>query len=178
MIPQLIARIDIKELKIKQLLIDLLERLSQKYPQALIYSLSVSKKSKTSERKESAEAMLNKLKLTQGVLIEQANMVSEELIRAAILLSEIWAEAIEDASRVYFGKYDGDLMINNLKDLHKRMEDPPETMNEINFYQGFSSDLEEAQLWTNVYQQTRNPSDMNQAWDIYFNVFKRIQSKY
>jgi FKBP12-rapamycin complex-associated protein len=31
-IPQLIARIDIKEIKIKQLLIDLLERLSQKYP--------------------------------------------------------------------------------------------------------------------------------------------------
>ena len=51
-------------------------------------------------------------------------------------------------------------------------------MNEINFYQGFASDLEEAQLWTQIYQQTKNPSDMNQAWDIYFNVFKRIQSKY
>lgn len=58
------------------------------------------------------------------------------------------------------------------------MEKPPETMNEINFYQGFASDLEEAQLWTQVYQQTKSPSDMNQAWDIYFNVFKRIQSKY
>lgn len=31
-IPQLIARIDIKEAMIKQALIDLLERLSQKYP--------------------------------------------------------------------------------------------------------------------------------------------------
>ena len=31
-IPQLIARIDIKEVMIKQLLIDLLERLSQRYP--------------------------------------------------------------------------------------------------------------------------------------------------
>ena len=119
MIPQLIARIDIKDVMTKQALIDLLERLSQKYPQALIYSLSVSKKSQTKERREAAEAMLNKLKLTQSTLIEQANMVSEELIRAAILLSETWTEAIEDASRVYFGKYDGDTMINNLKDLHK-----------------------------------------------------------
>jgi FKBP12-rapamycin complex-associated protein len=111
----LIARLDIKESKIKQLLIDLLERLSQKYPQALIYSLSVSKKSRTNEVRESAEAMLNKLKLTQGTLIEQANMVSSELIRAAILLSEIWTEAIEEASRVYFGpKRDAQLMINNL----------------------------------------------------------------
>lgn len=45
-IPQLLARIDIKEQMIKQLLIDLLERLSQRYPQALVYSLSVSKKSR------------------------------------------------------------------------------------------------------------------------------------
>lgn len=129
---------------IKQLLIDLLERLSQKYPQALVYSLSVSKKSTTQERREAADALINKLKLTQGTLIEQANMVSEELIRAAILLSETWTEAIEEASRVFFTKNDADTMIANLKDLHKMMEKAPETMNEINFYQGFASDLEEA----------------------------------
>ena len=105
-------------------------------------------------------------------------MVSDELIRAAILLSEIWTEAIEDASRVYFGKNDSETMINNLRDLHKMMEKEPETMNEINFYQGFASDLEEAQLWTLQYQKTKNQADMNQAWDIYFNAFKRIQSKY
>ena len=75
-------------------------------------------------------------------------MVSEELIRAAILLSETWTEAIEEASRVYFTKNDADTMIANLKDLHKMMEKAPETMNEINFYQGFASDLEEAQMWT------------------------------
>lgn len=136
---------------IKQALIDLLERLSQKYPQALIYSLSVNKLSQIKERKESAEAMLNKLKLTQSTLIDQANMVSEELIRAAILLSESWTEAIEDASRIYFGSNDGQAMIDNLKDLHDQMKKAPVTMNEINFYQGFSSDLEEAQLWTSIW---------------------------
>ena len=150
-IPQLIARIDIKDAMIKQLLIDLLERLSQKYPQALVYSLSVSKKSQNKERREAAEALINKLKLTQGILIEQANMVSDELIRAAILLSETWTEAIEEASRIYFAKNDAETMINNLKDLHKRMERQPETMNEVNFYQGFASDLEEAKLWTQMY---------------------------
>ena len=60
----MIARIDIKEVMIKQLLIDLLERLSQRYPQALIYSLSVSKKSRQKERREAAEALINKLKQT------------------------------------------------------------------------------------------------------------------
>jgi FKBP12-rapamycin complex-associated protein len=63
-IPQLIARIDIKSPHIKSLLIDLLERLSQKYPHALVYSLSVSKKSRTKERREAVEALINKLKLT------------------------------------------------------------------------------------------------------------------
>jgi len=71
-------------------------------------------------------------------------MVSDELIRAAILLHETWTEAIEEASRVYFAKSDAETMIANLKDLHKQMEEPPETMNEINFWQGFASDLEEA----------------------------------
>lgn len=61
-------------------------------------------------------------------------MVSEELIRAAILMSEMWTEAIEDASRVYFTKNDSETMIANLKDLHKMMEKQPETMNEVNFY--------------------------------------------
>lgn len=78
-------------------------------------------------------------------------MVSDELIRAAILLSEIWTEAIEEASRIYFAKNDAETMINNLKDLHRRMERQPETMNEVNFYQGFASDLEEAKLWTQMY---------------------------
>jgi FKBP12-rapamycin complex-associated protein len=143
-IPQLIARIDINEAKVKQLLLDLLERLSQKFPHALVYSLSVSKKSQIKERRLAADAIINKLQLTQGALIEEANMVSNELIRAAILLHETWSEAIEDASRVYFAKNDAETMIHNLNDLHESLKNPPETMNEINFYQGFASDLEEA----------------------------------
>lgn len=160
-IPQLIARIDINEAKVKQLLLDLLERLSQKFPHALVYSLSVSKKSQIKERRLAADAIINKLQLTQGALIEEANMVSNELIRAAILLHETWSEAIEDASRVYFAKNDAETMIHNLNDLHESLKNPPETMNEINFYQGFASDLEEAQLWTKMYQETKNPADMN-----------------
>jgi hypothetical protein len=44
-------------------------------------------------------------------LIEQANMISDELIRAAILLSEKWTAAIDEASRIYFQKNDSDTMI-------------------------------------------------------------------
>jgi len=40
-IPQLLARVDIKDPVIRRSLLDLLEKISLKFPQALIYSLSV-----------------------------------------------------------------------------------------------------------------------------------------
>ena len=36
------------------------------------------------------------------MLIEQAQIISNELNRSAILLCEVWKEAIEEASRIYF----------------------------------------------------------------------------
>jgi FKBP12-rapamycin complex-associated protein len=71
-IPQLLARINIKENVIRNSLNDLLERISQKFPQALIYSLSVTEKSTSDVRKEAAQQLIEKLKLTQNELIEQA----------------------------------------------------------------------------------------------------------
>lgn len=35
-------------------------------------------------------------------LVEEARLVSEELIRCAILWHELWHEALDDASRLYF----------------------------------------------------------------------------
>jgi FKBP12-rapamycin complex-associated protein len=50
------------------------------------------------------------------------------------VLSEIWNEAIEEASRIYFGQNDAKAMINYLQPYHRMMEQEPETMNEIAFY--------------------------------------------
>lgn len=41
---------------------------------------------------------------TLQVLVEQALMVSQELIRVAILWHEMWHEALEEASRLWFGQ--------------------------------------------------------------------------
>lgn len=69
-IPQLLARVDIKDPVIRKSLIDLLEKISMKFPQALIYSLSVLQKSKAVERRKAADQLIEKLKLKQPVLIE------------------------------------------------------------------------------------------------------------
>ena len=57
------ARVDIKDNIIRKSLIELLERISQKFPQALIYSLSVLQKSKTTDRRRAADQLIEKLKL-------------------------------------------------------------------------------------------------------------------
>ena len=67
-------------------------------------------------------------------MIEQATIISNELNRSAILLSEVWQEAIEEASRIYFGRNDGKAMYAYLQPFHQQMEKEPETMNEISFY--------------------------------------------
>ena len=41
----------------------------------------------------------------------QARMVSEELVRVAILWHEMWHEALEEASRLYFAEHDVEGML-------------------------------------------------------------------
>lgn len=60
---------------------------------------------------------------------------------------------------------------------HKMMEKEPETMNEIAFYQGYASDLLDALAWINRYMETQSVADINQAWDIYYVIFRKISTK-
>ena len=50
-------------------------------------------------RKEAAEMILKNMREHSSALVQQAIMVSEELIRVAILWHEQWHEGLEDASR-------------------------------------------------------------------------------
>ena len=50
----------------------------------------------------------------------------------------------------------------------------PETLREISFNQAFGRDLQEAQEWCKKYKRTLNLDDLNQAWDLYYQVFRRI----
>ena len=50
----------------------------------------------------------------------------------------------------------------------------PETLREISFIQSFGRDLTEARDWCEAYKTTQEIGDLNQAWDLYYGVFKRI----
>ena len=118
-VPQLIARIHTPNLQIRNQLQFLLSSVVEKHPQALIYPLSVALKSPLRVRQEEAEAILATMRKHRPLLVEQALLVSHELIRVAILWHEMWHEGLEEASRQFFGEHDIPAMLQTLEPLHQ-----------------------------------------------------------
>eukprot|EP00731_Ephydatia_muelleri_P014310 Em0008g30a len=176
-IPQLIARIDSSCRLVRKLIHDLLTAVGKQHPQALIYPLTVASKSQSSTRKEAAESILQNMCEHSSALVQQAVMVSEELIRVAILWHEQWHEGLEDASRLYFGEHNIPGMLKVLEPLHLRMDKGPETLKESSFNHTYGRDLLEAFEWCRKYQSTSNTRDLTQAWELYYNVFRRISKQ-
>uniref|UniRef100_H2Y9H1 non-specific serine/threonine protein kinase n=1 Tax=Ciona savignyi TaxID=51511 RepID=H2Y9H1_CIOSA len=165
-IPQLIARIDSPKSLVSSINHHLLTDIGKHHPQALIYPLAVASKSSISMRNHAANKILNKMCDHSNNLVKQAIMVSEELIRVAILWHELWHEGLEEASRLYFGERDVRAMLATLEPLHALLERGPQTLKEI-----------KAQDWCRKFTQSSNIKDLNQAWDLYYHVFRRISKQ-
>lgn len=206
-LPQLIARIDHPEPNARRLLHGLLMRLGAQHSQALVYPLSVAFKSPKEDRKEAAQSLMASLRLQNPKLIDQALMVSHELVRMAILWQEEWHESLEEASKQYFG--DGNIqgMLDTLAPLHQAVEEGPATLKEMSFCQAYGHDLKDA--WESIKSYRRfmvennlsiplsgaapakrssgggargnigGPDEayLHHAWDLYYSVFKRINAQ-
>jgi serine/threonine-protein kinase mTOR len=184
---------------IRSILHPLLIRLGERHPQALMYPLSVLLKSPVAERKNAAESLMNSLKGHSSELVEEALIVSNELIRVAILWLETWHEGLEDASRLYFGEGNVSGMLDLLLPLHEQLERGPETRREIDFIKNFGQDLSQAHNHIKDYirlavpggsnaasydpsgrlarQNEEAETAINKAWDIYYTVFRRINKQ-
>lgn len=201
-LPQLIARIDHSDPVARGLLHALLVRLGARHSQALVYPLAVALKSPKGDRKAAAEDLMLSLRTHSAKLIDQALMVSSELVRVAILWQEEWHESLEEASRQYFG--DGNIvaMLETLAPLHNVLAGGPNTMREMSFVQAYGTDLKDA--WTHIQRYLSQMEDrkvsiptagaapgkrssnrsvsaednmLHQAWDLYYSVFKRINAQ-
>uniref|UniRef100_A0A2A4JU58 Serine/threonine-protein kinase TOR n=1 Tax=Heliothis virescens TaxID=7102 RepID=A0A2A4JU58_HELVI len=173
-IPQLIARIDTPRALVGKLIHSLLIDIGKSHPQALVYPLTVASKSSFIARKNAANQILKSMCTHSSNLVNQAAMISEELIRVAILWHEQWHEALEEASRLYFSENDVNAMFKTLEPLHAMLERGPQTLKEVSFSQAYGRDLNEAQEWCNRYKESGLVRDLNQAWDLYYHVFRRI----
>ncbi|RDA95477.1 hypothetical protein CP533_5392 [Ophiocordyceps camponoti-saundersi (nom. inval.)] len=174
-IPQLIARINQPNKRVQQSVHNLLADVGRTHPQALVYPLTVAMKSwQNTRRSRSAAQIMDSMRQHSANLVAQADTVSHELIRVAVLWHELWHEGLEEASRLYFGDHNIEGMFATLEPLHELLERGPETLREISFAQAFGRDLKEAQEWCHQYETTKNVNELNQAWDLYYQVFRRI----
>jgi FKBP12-rapamycin complex-associated protein len=174
-IPQLIARINQPNARVRSSIHNLLADVGRAHPQALVYPLTVAMKSAPNTRRsKSAMQIMDSMRQHSARLVEQADVVSHELIRVAVLWHELWHEGLEEASRQYFGERNIEGMFATLAPLHDMLDQGPETLREISFAQTFGRDLQEAREWCYTYRQSGDVGDINQAWDLYYQVFRRI----
>ena len=173
-IPQLISRIHQPDQVVSRSLFGLLSDLGKAHPQALVYPLAVSVTSESVSRKKAAMSIIDKMRIHSVSLVEQSELVSHELIRVAVLWHEQWYEGLEDASRLFFGEHNTDKMFEVLEPLHLMLQKGPDTMRESSFTNAFGRELGDAYEWVLNYRRTKDITNLNQAWDIYYNVFRRI----
>ncbi|KAG9294210.1 hypothetical protein G9A89_021569 [Geosiphon pyriformis] len=176
-IPQLIARIHAANPNVRRLIHQLLAEVGKEHPQALIYPLTVASKSQSQNRQRAALAVMDKLRAHSPVLVDQALLVSKELIRVAILWHEIWMEQLEEASRLYFIDHNYDAMFQILDELQERLDRGPDTLREIAFVQAYGRELQEAGGWCRKYKQIGELTYLAQAWQIYHDLFKKITAQ-
>ncbi|CAG8552522.1 7121_t:CDS:10 [Diversispora eburnea] len=176
-IPQLIARIHAPNTNVRELIHQLLADVGKEHPQALIYPLTVASKSQSVCRQIAASAVMDKLRAHSAVLVDQALLVSQELIRVAILWHEIWMENLEEASRLYFIDRNFEAMFQILDELQERLDKGAETLREVAFVQAYGRELQDAGGWCKKYKQTGDMTFLAQAWQIYHELFKKITSQ-
>ncbi|XP_017970870.1 PREDICTED: serine/threonine-protein kinase TOR [Theobroma cacao] len=180
-LPQIIARIHSNNHAVRELIQSLLVRIGQSHPQALMYPLLVACKSISNLRKAAAQEVVDKVRQHSGVLVDQAQLVSKELIRVAILWHELWHEALEEASRLYFGEHNIEGMLKVLEPLHEMLEEGATrdntTIKERAFIEAYHHDLSQAYECCMKYKRTGKDAELTQAWDLYYHVFRRIDKQ-
>ncbi|CCD61569.1 Target of rapamycin homolog [Caenorhabditis elegans] len=178
-IPQLMARLDCPDdQKSVQLVLRVLCEIARHRPQAVIYALTVASRSKDVHRSKNAGTVLEKMMEYHSKLVREASLVTEELVRCAILWHEQWHDALDDASRVYFHDNNVQAMFDALRNMNDLMQKgAPTTMKEHSFQQTYSSDLKEAGRYVQAFESSGNVKDLNQAWEIYCSVFKKLRDQ-
>ncbi|KAL1495778.1 hypothetical protein AB1Y20_016640 [Prymnesium parvum] len=175
--PQIIARIHSQTTLVRRSVHLLLHRVAKEHPQGLIYPLTVAAKSHSQPRQSAALRVLSEMRKQCDKLVEQAALVSMELIRTSILWHEMWHTALEEASRLYFGNQDVEGMLATLEPLHRALQRGPETAREASFQQAFGAELQHAHELCQAYRQSQNRAELHAAWDVYYNVFRRISKQ-
>jgi FKBP12-rapamycin complex-associated protein len=173
-VPQVIARLHSPCVAVRHLVHRILATLGAAHPQSLVNPLTVAATSETSNRQADAMALLDSLKRRSRLLVEQSLVVTRELIRIAILWPEMWHDGLEEASRQFFTAKSAERMFEVVQPLHQMLEQGCATLSEASFRQSYGASLSEAFEWCKRFTHSCDLADVNQAWSLYYAVFKSI----
>ena len=191
-LPQLIARMHVMTPSITELLKKLLMKVAASHPQAIVCPILVAYNTTDEHQRDLASAIIQDLRLKRSQLVDDATMVSKELMRVAITPHELWNDGLEKAAKYYVTERNLPGMMTVLMDLHASLEPEKKeggnsmgamskvgftTLRDISFRHSYSRDLLEAYEFLMKFNRTARTTDLHQAWDIYHKVFRRISAQ-
>ncbi|KAL7721887.1 Serine/threonine-protein kinase TOR [Entamoeba marina] len=179
-VPQIIARIQSEVPSVRRLTKELLTIIGENHPQAIVYALTVASKSPNEDRRNVAISIIEKIRKESGHLVQQAMLVSEELVGAAIIAQEMWHEAIEEASKEFYINKNFKQMMAVLQPMIEKLKTPDSHRDQA-FVQMYGKSLNEAYGYCLRYQSVANPDDDLQsiddlavAWEIFSRIYKNL----
>ena len=195
-VPQLIARIHIKSTEISAFLRKLLVKVASAHPQPLVWPISVALNTNDNQQRMVASEVLSEMRKIKKQLVEEATLVSRELMRVAITPHELWYDGLEQAAQLYMDNKDISSMITVLRELHDTLNEQPSITNtkhegfsegfgkigstslrEISFRHNYGKSLLDAQFWLDQFRTSGKTVDLHQAWEVYQSIFKKIKAQ-
>lgn len=165
-IPQLIARMSVNTKLSRTILAHLLIRVGTAYPHALIYPLTVAEKSPDIIRQAMAKRVLRGIEGSNELLVKEASLVSNELVRIAILSCERWHAAIQAAA----------LTPNDVSAIRRCVDgickdlSNAETPDEVSFRSKYGPALQKT-------MKLLNQGEVSDAWSILKQIYAQLQKQ-
>eukprot|EP00914_Ancora_sagittata_P025289 GHVO01050313.1.p1 GENE.GHVO01050313.1~~GHVO01050313.1.p1 ORF type:complete len:537 (-),score=47.64 GHVO01050313.1:17-1627(-) len=107
--------------------------------------------------------------------LSHAHRWSTQLMIVSLSTDEVWKDALEEASRLYYTERTKSTALYTLLSLYekeKNKTDPP--LGHLNFMQRHGRELNSAARWLRRYRTSNSPSDLDQAWMLYYKVYTKL----
>lgn len=197
-IPQLIARIHIKSPEISGLLRKLLTKVAAAHPQALVCPISVALNTSSTQQQYVATEVLQEMRKNHKKLVDEATIISRELMKVAITPQELWYDGLEQAAQCYLDSKDISGMLHILKELHDTMSEHGQqadrrggiegftdgigkigvsSLRDISFRYTYNKFLQDAQFWIEEFKISGKSVDLHQAWEVYHQIFRKVKTQ-
>ena len=121
-LPQLIARMHVENAEIAGPLERVLVKVALSHPQAIVCPILVAHNTSDLHQRDVALRVIKELRRKHNQLVNEATMVSRELLRVAITPHELWNDGLEKAAKHYVTDRSIESMVSILFELHESLD--------------------------------------------------------